>query len=294
MKYPIYVISKGRHDCNFTANFLLRDKVDFKIVVEPQEKILYAEKYGEERLEILPFSDLGKGSIPARNWCWENSIKNGHEKHWILDDNMRGVGRWNLGKRIPCNSKFAFLSVEEFSDRYENLAITGLDYECFCVGNMDKPFVLNSRVYSFMLIKNDLDVRWRGRYNEDTDLCLQVLAKKQCTALFRAFYTQKMRTMIMKGGNSDVLYKGDGRIKMSRSLERVWPLVTETKRKFKRPQHKVRDNWRKFDTKLIFKKDFDKNKLKQKNEFGMELKEISEVKSPTLKKWFDEVKKKDD
>jgi hypothetical protein len=33
-KYPIYVISKGRHDCCLTANFLLKDGTDFHIVID--------------------------------------------------------------------------------------------------------------------------------------------------------------------------------------------------------------------------------------------------------------------
>lgn len=40
-KYPVYVISKGRFKGNQTAQFLIEDKVDFKLVVEPQE----AEEY---------------------------------------------------------------------------------------------------------------------------------------------------------------------------------------------------------------------------------------------------------
>ena len=36
-KYPIYVISKGRHDVCYTADFMLKDKLDFKLVIEPQE-----------------------------------------------------------------------------------------------------------------------------------------------------------------------------------------------------------------------------------------------------------------
>jgi len=34
---------------------------------------------------VLPFSNLGLGSYPARNWCWEHAISEGHAFHWILD-----------------------------------------------------------------------------------------------------------------------------------------------------------------------------------------------------------------
>jgi len=105
IKYPIYVISKGRYEKCLTADFLLTDGVDFKLVVEPQEKNLYADKFGSDRVLVLPFSNLGLGSIPARNWCWENSIQNGHDKHWILDDNIRQVWRWNKGKKMSPESR---------------------------------------------------------------------------------------------------------------------------------------------------------------------------------------------
>ncbi|NJN50269.1 MAG: hypothetical protein HC798_03745 [Polaribacter sp.] len=90
--------------------------------------------------------------------------------------------------------------------------------------------------------------RWRGRYNEDTDLCLQVLTKGLCTILFNAYMIDKVATMTMKGGNSDELYKGDGRLVMARSLERLWPGIVTVTRRFKRPQHVVR--WDRFKQSL--------------------------------------------
>ena len=37
-----------------------------------------------------------------------------------------------------------------------------------------------------------------------------------------------MHTMTMKGGNTDQLYKGDGRLTMARSLERVCLMMLST------------------------------------------------------------------
>ena len=206
-KFPVYVISKGRSDRPLTAHFLQRDGVEFKIVVEPQEQELYEKAVGKDNVLVLPFSNLGLGSIPARNWVWEHSIKSGNERHWILDDNIRVVYRRFKGIRIPCNSSFAFRAAETFTERYENIAITGLNYKMFVPDRQQyPPFVRNVHVYSCLLIRNDLDCRWRGRYNEDTDLCLQVLSKRLCTVLINVFLIDKMRTMTMKGGNMDQLY----------------------------------------------------------------------------------------
>ena len=287
-KYPIYVISKGRYDTCHTAKFLIRDKVDFKLVVEPQEEKQYRQKYGKH-VVVLPFSNLGQGSIPARNWCWEDAKKNGHFRHWILDDNIRGIKRSYKGKRINTKSQPAFLSVEEFTDRYENIAIAGLNYSMFVVGN-NPPFYHNVHVYSFLLIRNDLPNRWRGGYNEDTDLCLQVLSDNWCTVLINVFCCEKLRTMTMKGGNSDELYKGDGRLKMANSLKRVWPRVVSVNRRFQRPQHMIAFNWRKFDTPLIKKKNIKIDK--KNNEFGSKLKAKNVIKSIRLQKLYKEYNKR--
>jgi hypothetical protein len=85
-----------------------------------------------------------------------------------------------------------------------------------------------------------------------------------------------MTTMTMKGGNATELYKGDGRLKMARSLERVWPYVVETKRRFRRPQHVVRGAWRAFDTPLRLKPGVDLAKLPAVEEFGMRMTRRSE------------------
>jgi hypothetical protein len=281
-RYPVYVISKGRFENCLTAKFLVKDGTPFKLVVEPQEADEYISRFGADTVLVLPFSNLGLGSIPARNWVWEHSKSIGAERHWILDDNIRKVRRLWKGKRIPCESGVAFRATEDFTDRYENIGIAGLNYTMFVLNDTPKPFYLNVHVYSCLLIRNDLPYRWRGRYNEDTDLCLQVLAGGLCTILLNVFNVEKMPTMIMKGGNMDALYQGDGRLKMARSLERMWPGVVTVKRRFKRPQHVIKDAWGKFDTPLKLKPGIDLASLKT-NEYGMNLKAIADVKSESLR-----------
>jgi hypothetical protein len=286
-RYPVYVISKGRWDNGLTAKFLLADGVPFRLVIEPQERESYAKHFPEEILELLPFSNLGLGSIPARNWCWQHSKSAGHDRHWILDDNIRQVRRMWKGKRIPCESGPAFAAVEDFTDRYENLGISGMNYVMFAIQSWClPPFYQNVHVYSCLLIQNSLPHRWRGRYNEDTDLCLQVLSDGWCTALFNIFLIEKMATMTMKGGNMETLYKGDGRLRMARSLERVWPGVVTVDRRFKRPQHVVKGQWNRFDTKLKLKPGIDLAKLVGRD-YGLKLTAVKEVKSERMKKLLD-------
>ncbi len=145
------------------------------------------------------------------------------------------------------------------------------------------PFYLNAHVYSCALILNSLPHKWRGRYNEDSDMCLQVLADGWCTVLINAFMVEKMMTMTMKGGNTSALYQGDGRLKMARSLERLWPGVVRTGRRWKRPQHIVFDAWRRFDTPLRLKEGINLAEMPAVNEYGMELVQVKPIKSESLR-----------
>lgn len=289
--YPVYVISKGRSDRCLTARFLVKDGIPFHLVVEPQEVELYAAEFGRECILELPFSNLGLGGIPARNWVWEHAKASGAARHWILDDNIRGTWRRWKARKIPCEAGVAFKAVEDFVDRYENVAIAGMNYCMFALNRRyAPPFYLNVHVYSILLIRCDLPHRWRGRYNEDTDLCLQVLSDGWCTILVNAFLAWKMTSMTMKGGNTDQLYKGDGRLKMARSLERAWPGVVETDRRFSRPQHVVKDSWKGFDTKLIRRTDIDWAALEKagSDNYGLELIAVKDVKSETLRDLMNE------
>jgi len=92
----------------------------------------------------------------------------------------------------------------------------------------------------------------------------------------------KMKTMAMKGGNTDELYKGDGRLKMARMLEYVWPDVVKVKWRFGRPQHVV--NWSIFKHGLVKSKEYKEISL---NNYG-KLTKVSEIKSNKLKKIYEQ------
>jgi hypothetical protein len=133
-----------------------------------------------------------------------------------------------------------FRAAEDFVDRYQNVALAGFNYFMFAPRkNIFPPFTLNTRIYSCILIKNDLPHRWRGRYNEDTDLSIRVLKDGHCTVLFNAFLAYKMPTLTMKGGNTDELYKGDGRRLMAESLQQQHPDEVKVTHRWKRWQHYV-------------------------------------------------------
>jgi hypothetical protein len=268
--FPVYIISKGRWESRQTSRALEKMHVPYRIVIEPQELAQYAEMINPSKILVLPFSNLGQGSIPARNWVWEHSISEGYERHWILDDNIQWFGRIHQNKKTKMLSGACFCVVEDFVARYENIALAGLQYEMFMLAlSKAPPVCFNTRIYSCILILNSLPFRWRGRYNEDTDLSIRCLKAGWCTCLVHQFVCKKTATMKMKGGNTDELYKGDWRLKMAQSLQRQHPDVCRIVRKWGRWQHHV--DYRPFKrNKLILKPEFVGKKWDQ-NEYGMKL-----------------------
>lgn len=270
-KYPIYIISKGRWGSPLTAKSLEKLDIDYRIVVEPVEFDNYAAVIDQSKILVLPFSNLGQGSIPARNWVIEHSISEGHKKHWILDDNINGFGLQKGGRRVNTKCGDFFSICEGFVDRYTNIMIAGIRYR-FHHNYVKSPFYLNTRIYSCILIDNSIAHRWRGKYNEDTDLSLRVLKDGNCTVLFTWCYCNKAGSMSIKGGNTDNVYADtDNRREFAESLHKQHPELVKIVHRFNRWHHHV--NY----------KPFSKNKLVKKggiiipdrvNEYGMILKEV--------------------
>lgn len=275
-RYPVYVPTKGRHETPYTIKFLIDDAVPFFVVVEPHEFDAYAEVAGVDRVLVLPWtgddatrrefcaarSIENGGLIAVRNWIREHATAAGFARHWQLDDNIRMMRTWYKGRRLRCRAGVGFSVTEDFVDRYENIGVAGLNYTMFAhkaganAAPAD-PFWLNCHVYSCSLINHAMPAIWRLAYNDDTDLCLQALSTGWCTLAMNAFMCDKLRTMTVKGGNTEDLYQGDGRLVMARSLERKWPGIVETRRRFGRPQHVVKAAWRYFDTPLRRRSDLD-------------------------------------
>ncbi len=250
-QYPVYIISKGRYEKTFTADNLQASGINYLIAVEPQEAELYAKKLGHDKLLVLPFSNLGLGSYPARNYCWEHAKSNGYKYHWLFDDNITDWKKWINGKRRKINDlKPAFVYVETYV-KNKNIDIGGFEEPNFVVTIPKTPFKHNCHVYSAMLIKNDLPYRWRLKYNEDVDLCLQVLHNGGTTTSCKYYMADKVSTSNkMKGGNQTELYMGNKAEKnllKAKMLEAVWPQYAKTVIRFKRHHHLV--NWKVFQKK---------------------------------------------
>lgn len=255
--------------------------VPYMVIVDEPDYENYVRAIGKDKLLILPQKykeeydtfwkdeDNTTGAGAARNFAWDHSIKRGFSHHWVMDDNIQYFERLNRNLISRVASGTVLKCMEDFVLRYDNIALAGPNYEKF-VKSTDAvpPYVLNTRIYSCLLIRNDIPFRWRGRYNEDTDLSLRVLKEGWVTVQFNAFLQEKVTTQRMKGGNMDAFYSKEGTDKKSKMLVEMHPDVAKITTKFNRIHHHV--DYRPF-------KD---NKLKRKagivipegiNNYGMKL-----------------------
>lgn len=280
--FPVYIVSKGRAENGLTTRALKEMGVPHYIVVEQQELELYRsgrcfgellvlpKKYKDE-YELCDKHGLSKstGPGPARNFCIDHSKSNGFSRHWVMDDNIDAFHYLNRNEKFEVRTGATLRAAEDFVCRYSNVPVSGLNYYSFCKKN-DKvpPYILNTRIYSCLLIDNNSGYRWRARYNEDTDLSLRVLKDGFCTIQFNAFLCGKITTQRMRGGNSADFYDEEGTLPKSKMLKELHPDVANVVFKFSRWHHHV--NYSKFkENRLI--KIVDTDVMPKINNYGLTL-----------------------
>jgi hypothetical protein len=280
--FPVYIVSKGRFDNGLTTRALHEMGVPHYIVVENDEVELYRKGRCFGELIVLPSryktdydlcDNLGftksTGPGPARNFCIDHSKANGFSRHWVMDDNIDAFHYLNNNEKFEVRTGSTLLASEDFVCRYSNIPVAGLNYYSFCKkGDAVPPYVLNTRIYSCLLIDNNSGYRWRGRYNEDTDLSLRVLKDGLCTLQFNAFLCGKITTQRMRGGNSADFYDNEGTLPKSQMLADLHPDVARVVFKFNRWHHHVDYSGFK-DNKLV--KIVDTGNLPKINNYGMTL-----------------------
>lgn len=287
-KYPIYIVSKGRFEKRPTSDSLVRMGVKHYIVVEASQYedyksrvdpnfvtvIILDQKYLDEYNTCDDYgATKSKGPGAARNFAWDHSISLGAKRHWVMDDNIQNFYRLDGSKRTIVSSGAILRAMEDHTDRYENVYMSGPHYRFFNPPHsQNPPFWLNTRIYSCNLILNDIPFRWRARRNEDTILSLDILEAGYCTIQYNSFLQGKMVTQAMTGGNTEEFYNKEGTMLKSQQLVDVYPDVAKVVWKFNRWHHYV-DYSKYKKNRLISLKDSvfsDKN-----NEFGMELKSFT-------------------
>ena len=257
MTYPIYIPSKGRYNNCFTADLLLKEKINFRLVVQEKEYENYKENFPNINIVVIPQNKIENylkdnlWALPfTRTWIKKYSENNNEKSHWQLDDNISGIRQVNKGKSTKCSTSFAFKHLHNFYNAHKNIGIMGLRHSAFA-SFQPKPYQVNQQVYSIVLVKNFNHIYWRNNTIEDTDYSLQILANNFCTVLFNIFCFQKPSTSTLKGGNTDSVYQGDGRLICARKLQRDWPgIVKKITRKKGMPRILLNNIWSKYTTRL--------------------------------------------
>jgi len=254
-RFPIYIPTKSRaaDKLRLTVQSLERMNVPFHAIVEQQQYEAYAAVMDKERLLILDpsyqrdydtFDDLGdsksKGPGAARNFAWDHAVALGHEWHWVMDDNIRCFQVLHRNRIARAGSGMFFRCLEDWVLRYENIGMAGPNYQMFVPRKAPVPaYVLNTRIYSCNLIRNALPYRWRGRYNEDTDLSLRMLKAGWVTVQFNALLQEKMPTQSLRGGNSKEFYDHEGTMAKSKMQVAMHPDCSRLTWRFGRVHHHV-------------------------------------------------------
>lgn len=269
-RFPLYIPSKGRADSRYTSKALTAMGVPHYLVVEPHEVDIYRRACAGSLATVVELDlsykgryelcdDLGlsksTGPGPARNFIWDHSIASGHDWHWVMDDNIKYFYRAVRNTQVRLGDGLGFAVMEDFCLRYSNVGMAGPNYEMFVPTRLKvSPFVKNTRIYSCNLIRNDLKYRWRGRYNEDTILSLDMLKGGWCTVQFNAFLQQKLNTQKLGGGNTAEFYAKEGTLPKSQMLVQEHPDVSRLSYKYGRAHHHV--DYRPFkDLRLILRED---------------------------------------
>lgn len=260
--FPVYVISKGRHDCCLTSEYLDMCEVKHYVVVEEHQKQDYMQTVGQspyvtiltipqrffDEYETLVDFDDKTGPGAARNFCWWHSKQMGYYGHHVLDDNMRGFHMLSDNCKIKVRTGAFIRAMEEHFMAFDNLAMGGPCYTNFAPKNENRGcHIFNTRIYSWIMIRNDLwdkGFRWRGRTNEDTILSLDVLKAGWATIQYYIYLQNKIATQSLGGGNTEEFYAKEGTLRKSQLLVDVHPDVSQLKYKFGRIHHEV--NYRPF------------------------------------------------
>ncbi len=208
MKYPIYIPSKGRASNQRTVKLLESQGItNYYVIVEKNEKTEYEKFVGKEHILVLPASDYGTSTF-ARNFAIEHSAKNGHKKHWQIDDDVNKLCRHRGGKVISEDIEYVLTNVEIISDSYPTVSITGLHFFNF-LKDVKKAVTVNTMVSGVSLITNT-SIRFRGVMYVDRDFVLQSLKKGYTTIKCNDFSFTYIATLKQKGGYYNV-YSDDKR-----------------------------------------------------------------------------------
>lgn len=249
LKYPIFIVSKGRNLEN-PKHTMTWDSLemmgihDYFIVVEQNQEINYRERFGD-KVMVIPDSYQNSTehmfSVKQRRYIVDYCNEHGIQKHWDMDDNISSFTYHNKSTDKPIYSKTPLHYGEYLSDKF-TLSMMGFsEFGKNCpIRDENRELNIFSRVFSCMLIWNkkleEHNINFRNKYNEDLDLNLQCLTSGLNILRTHQFKIIKPSTSnadkkkCMEGGNTEVHKNGGIKKRLDYIIEQYPKYVKECKR----------------------------------------------------------------
>jgi len=221
-RYPIFIPSKGRFENNLTAKMFLNADIPFRLIVEKKDEYEYRKRYGDESVISLPSSDYG-GVWVARNYCKQIATQLGSRYHWQIDDDIKSLMKVENRIVLTRDAGQILSEIENFVDKYSNLAITGLASSVF--GRLaTTEFTINKFAYTCALFNTGLPYYWRCDIEDDLDYNLQCLTNGWCTVQFQRYLFEWSTTGVRPGGYTEIYAEGKRLLRQRATLE-MWPEI---------------------------------------------------------------------
>lgn len=259
-KYPICIISKGRAKTCTTHKLFESFGIDYYYMVEPQDYQKYVDIFGQEK--VINIKENDKGIYYVRNFCIEWSKNNGHEKHWQIDDDLRGLFFRNMNEvkgfrdREKINNPLKMLfEIESFSDNCTNFGGACLTHDGFAFSKK-RDIDLNKMIYCFQLLNNNIQARYQPRTSEDVDFSVRILKENLVTMVFNKYSFSTPSSGSVEGGcNDSIDYINNGRKTRNLKLVETYPEWFTEYEKNGQSEIKPSRIWKTFQQRPIYKND---------------------------------------
>lgn len=217
VKYPVCIVSKDRSDTCTTHTLLDFEGVKWFYMVEPKDYDAYVARFGKSKVINIEQND--KGIYYVRNYCIEWSKKNGYDKHWQVDDDLRSLHYrpMNFIKGIRDSTRIenpsSMLSyIEDISIKCVNYGAGCLTHDGFAFSKKNDVDI-NKMIYCFQLINNSIKSRYQPHTSEDVDFSVRILKEGYVTMVFNKYSFRTPASGSLKGGcNSSIDYKKIGNV----------------------------------------------------------------------------------
>lgn len=276
MNYNIYIPSYERSEEAMTIKMLKRFGVEnWYVAVDPTQYATYKAAFGPERIVIrdifykdTSMLDLASsvkspntmhGTAGIYNFLLSFSRSIGEEKYWTMDDDFLGMAMkakkgdemmkagevYDKNNFYRCSnmlteygfSESEFLcSIEELSMKMRNPGFVGLE-KFGIVFSLPVMWKLGTRVYSFYLSDNKIQINHFGNHNNDVITSLELSKRGYVNMLFEGICYNSGPTQA--GGGLTELYKKFGTLDKGKVLVRAVPNFAKISINYNRIHHVV-------------------------------------------------------